>query len=180
MKDFFKYVGEFLRVYPQIRLNKTEEIWIRDETMKQLGLSNINQMRDRFEGQAFFDKTLKNVGGLISIQKHLNLPVEDITKIDFSNFQPKLTINNDIINVFVFEFGTLPLINIDELKNKTFFVIQKDNVTFNLCGYTDINIIQNNIVNTNIEKSSQANNKNFIGFKKLNKPESLLNNQPDY
>jgi len=174
MKVFLKYIGEFLRTYPQIRLNRGDEVWIRDETMKQLGLTNLNQMRDRYEGQAFFDKTMMNVGGLIAIQKHLNLPLEDITKIDFSNFRSKLKINNEIIDVFVFEFGTLPLINIDEINNKTFFVIQKDRITFSLCGFATTDIIKKNLIKTSIERSSQANNMNFNGFKFLNKSEDLL------
>ena len=174
MKVFLKYVGEFLRTYPQIRLSRGDEVLIRDETMQQLGLTNLNQMRDRYEGQAFFDKTMMNVGGLISIQKHLNLPVEDITKLDFSGFQPKLKINDEIIDVFVFEFGTLPLIDIDEINNKTFFVIQKDRITYNLCGFATTNVIKQNMINTSIERSSQANNMNFIGFKFLRKSEDLL------
>jgi len=174
MKEFFKYVGEFLRTYPQVRINRTEEIWIRDEVMKHLGLTNINQMRDRYEGQAFFDKTLMNFGGLITLQKHLKLPITDVTKIDLGGFQPKLEINNKVIDVLVFEFGTLPLIDINQIKNTTFFVIQKDRVTFNLCGYTEIDTIKNNLISTSIEKSSQANNMSFIGFKELIKAEKLI------
>lgn len=174
MKVFLKYVGEFLRTYPQIRLNRNDEILIRDESMKHLGLTNLNQMRDRYEGQAFFDKTMMNYGGLIAIQKHLNLELTDIKNINLNDFQPKLLINDKTIDVFVFEFGTLPLIDIDQLKNSTFFVIQKDRFTFNLCGYTDLETIKNNLVRTSIERSSQANNMNFIGFKQLNKAEDLI------
>ena len=174
MKIFLNHVGEFLRTYPQIRLNRGDEAWIRDVTMKQLGLDNLNQLRDRFEGQAFFDRTMMNVGGLISIQKHLNLRIEDITKLDFSNFHPKLKINDEVVDVYVFKFGTLPLIDIDEINNTTFFVIQKDRVTFNLCGFTTKEIIKKNMIRTHIERSSQANNMNFIGFKSLSNPEDLL------
>lgn len=174
MKFFFKYVGEQLRTYPQIRLNRGDEVLIRDETMKQLGLENLNQLRDKFEGQAFFDRTLMNIGGLIAIQKHLKMDIEDITKIDFSNFHPKLKVNNNTIDVHVFKFGTLPLIDIDNINNITFFVIQKDRVTFNLCGFADIEVIKSNMINTHIERSSQANNMNFTGFKFLSKPEDLL------
>ena len=174
MKVFLKYVGEFLRTYPQIRLNRNEEILIRDESMKHLGLTNLNQMRDRYEGQAFFDKTMMNYGGLIAIQKHLELEITDLKKINLNGFQPKLHVQDKIIDVFVFEFGTLPLIDIDQLNNSMFFVIQKDRYTFNLCGYTDLDTIKNNLIPTSIERSSQANNMNFIGFKQLKKAEELI------
>ncbi|MBN4070303.1 hypothetical protein JYT76_01345 [Olleya sp. AH-315-F22] len=67
MKLFLKYLGEFLRLYPQIKFTKNEEIIIRDSAMDHLGLTNLNQMRDRYEGQFFFEKTMKNIGGLIEI-----------------------------------------------------------------------------------------------------------------
>lgn len=175
MKEFLKYVGEYLRTYPQIRFNRNYEISIRDESMKHLGLTNLNQLRDRYEGQAFFDKTLMNIGGLWAIQKHLKLPLIDIEKTALGGFQPKLLIDNQLIDVLVFEFGTLPLININDFKNPVFFVIQKDRITFNLCGFTDIKVIKDNLIKTSIEKSSQANNMSFIGFKYLLKAENLVN-----
>lgn len=174
MKVFLKYIGEFLRTYPQIKLNKNDEILIRDESMRHLGLTNLNQMRDRYEGQAFFDKTMMNYGGLIAIQKHLNLPLTDIKRINLDDFQPKLYIEDKTIDVFVFKFGTLPLIDIDKINNAMFFVIQKDRFTFNLCGYSDLETLNNNLIRTSIERSSQANNMNFIGFKQLKKAEDLL------
>lgn len=176
MKEFLKYLGEYLRTYPQIRFNKNSEILIRDASMKHLGLTNLNQLRDRYEGQAFFDKTLTNIGGLMAIQKHLKLPLIDIESTNLGGFQPKLIIDDIVIDVLVFEFGTLPLIDINKIKNSVFFVIQKDRFTFNLCGFTNVDVIKDNLINTSIEKSSQAENMSFIGFKNLTKPEDLLIN----
>ena len=68
----------------------------------------------------------------------------------------------------------MPLIDIDEINNKTFFVIQKDRITYNLCGFATTNVIKQNMINTSIERSSQANNMNFIGLKFLRKSEDLL------
>lgn len=177
MKVFLKYVGESLRTYPQIRLSRNDEVLIRDACMTHLGLTNLNQLRDRYEGQAFFDKTLMNFGGLLAIQKHLTLPLTDINEINLDGYQPKLKIKGKIIDIIVFPFGTLPLINVNQIINSTFFVIQKDRVTFNLCGFTDVEIIKENLVNTHIESSSQANNMNFIGFKQLSKPEDLISEE---
>lgn len=170
MKEFLKYTGEYLNTYPQIRFKRNDEILIRDESIKHLGLTNLNQLRDRYEGQAFFDKTLMNLGGLMAIQKYLELPLIDVKKTKLGGFKPKLIINNDIFDVLVFEFGTLPLIDLNDIKNPIFFVIQKDRITFNLCGFTDIKVIRDNLVRTSIEKSAQGNYMNFIGFKHLISP----------
>jgi hypothetical protein len=167
MKLFLKHIGEFLRKYPQIRFTRNDEILIRDATVKHLGLDNLNQLRDRYEGQAFFDKTMMNVGGLISIQKHLNLPIVDFTKIDLSNFQPKIELNEELIDIHVFEFGHLPIINIDKIERPVFFVIKKDRITFTICGLATKEVIENNLVATSVEKSAKIKNMNFIGFKFL-------------
>ena len=82
MKLFFKYIGEYLRLYPQVKFSKTDEVLIRNSAMSHLGLTNLNQMRDRYEGQAFFEKTMKNIGGLMALQKHLNLAIIDFDKAE--------------------------------------------------------------------------------------------------
>ncbi|WP_298904395.1 hypothetical protein [uncultured Psychroserpens sp.] len=167
MKLFLKYIGEFLRTYPQIRFTRNDEILIRESVMKHLGLDNLNQLRDRYEGQAFFEKTMMNVGGLISIQKHLNLPIVDFTTINLKDFQPKINLNGDLVDVHVFEFGSLPLINIDNIKRPVFFVIKKDHITFTICGLATKDVVRENLERTHIEKSSTVNNMSFIGFKHL-------------
>ena len=174
MKSFFKYAGEFLRTYPQIRITTREEILIRDECMKHLGLTNLGQLRDRYEGQSFFDKTLMNIGSLMAIQKHLGLSLIDVSQIDLGDFKPKLIINDQEIDVLVFDFGTLPLVNMDNLDRDTFFVIQKDRVTFNLCGVASKETIKENVIDTHIERSTYANNMNFIGFSYLSSTEEII------
>ena len=77
MKLFFKHIGEYMRLYPQVRVTRTNQVLIQNSVMKHLGLTNLNHMRDRYEGQAFFDKTMKNVGGLCSLQKYLKLDTLD-------------------------------------------------------------------------------------------------------
>lgn len=167
MKLFFKYIGEHLRLYPQVRFTKNDEILIRNSAMNHLGLTNLNQMRDRFEGQAFFEKTMKNIGGLMALQKHLNIELIDLDKANLTDFQPYIKLNGKKILVNVFDFGTLPLIKINEIKNPTFFIIQKDNLTFLLCGLASIEVIKNNLIETSIVKSSTDKYMDFTGFKFL-------------
>lgn len=167
MKLFLKHIGEFLREYPQIKFTRNDEILIRDSAVKHLGLTNLNELRDRYEGQAFFEKTMMNVGGLIAIQKHLNLPTVDFTQIDLSDFQPTIELNGELIDIHVFEFGSLPLINIDNIKKSVFFIIKKDRLTFTICGLASKDVIKNNLASTSIEKSSMVKNMDFTGFKFL-------------
>lgn len=167
MKLFFKYMGEHLRLYPQVRFTKNDEILIRNSAMNHLGLTNINQMRDRHEGQAFFEKIMKNVGGLMALQKHLNIELINLDKVNLSNFRPYIKLNGKKILVNVFDFGTLPLTKLNEINNPSFFIIQKDNLTFLLCGLASKEVIKNNLIETSIVKSSSDEYMEFTGFKFL-------------
>ena len=151
MKSFFKHAGEFLLKYPQISINSTDEMLVRDECMKHLGITNVRQLNDRYEGQAFLNKTLKNVGSVMVIQRYLGIPVINVRKTDLGDFKPKLVINNKEFTVLVFQFGTLPLVDIDNLSENTFFIIQKDRVTFNLCGFAKREIINENVIAVSFE-----------------------------
>ncbi len=169
MKLFFKYVGEYLRLYPQIRFSKTDEILIRNSAMNHLGLTNINQMRDRYEGQAFFEKTMKNIGGLMALQKHLNRELIDLDKANLGDFQPYIKLDGKKVDINVFDFGTLPLINMNEIKNPVYFIMQKDNLTFLLCGFATKKVIMNNLIETSTVQSSTDKFMEFAGFQLLEK-----------
>lgn len=169
MKLFFKYIGENLRLYKQIRFSKNDEILIRNSAMNHLGLTNLNQMRDRYEGQAFFEKTMKNVGGLLALQKFLKTDLIDFNKVNLTDFQPFIEIDGKKIDIIVFDFGTLPLVKVNDIKNPIYFIIQKDSLTFLLCGYATIDIVNENLISTSIVKSSTEKYMSFIGFKYLKK-----------
>ena len=169
MKLFFKYIGEYLRLYPQIRFSKTDEVLIRNSAMNHLGLTNLNQMRDRYEGQAFFEKTMKNIGGLMSLQKHLNLELVDLDRVNLGDFQPYIKLDGKKVNINVFDFGNLPLIKIKDIKNPVFFIIQKDSLTFLLCGLATKDVVKNNLIDTSVVQSSTDEYMDFVGFKFLEK-----------
>ena len=169
MKLFFKYIGEYIRLYTQIRFTKNDEILIRNSAMNHLGLTNLNQMRDRYEGQAFFEKTMKNVGGLIALQKHLEYDLIDLEKVDLTDFQPYIELNGEKVLINVFDFGTLPLIKMNEINYPIFFIIQKDNLTFLLCGLASKEVVRDNLVETSIVKSGTEKYMDFTGFKFLKK-----------
>jgi hypothetical protein len=99
LKLFLKYIGEFLRTYPQVRFAKSDQIPIQKAVLNHLGLTNLNQMRDRYEGQAFFEKTMKNIGGLMALQKHLNMKPIELDKTNLNDFQPYIKLNGEKIKV---------------------------------------------------------------------------------
>ncbi|GGG56276.1 hypothetical protein [Bizionia arctica] len=167
MKLFLKYLGEYLRSYPQVKFSKNDAIQIRDSAMGHLGFTNINQLRDRYEGQSFFDKTMKNIGGLMAVQKYLNKELIDVDKANLTDFHPYIKLNDTKIDVHVFDFGTLPSLKVDDINDTVFFIIQKDNLTFLLCGFASVEVIKQNLIETCIVRSSTDYYMDFTGFKFL-------------
>ena len=172
--EFLKHTGEFLRQYPQIRLTMNEEYAVRNSVLNSLGLKNLNQLRDRFEGQTFLDKTIKNYGGLVACQKHLNIPVTTIDDLNIKDFKPQIKGKNGLYDIKVFDFGALPVLDLNGIKNPLIFVIQKDKSTFSICGYGNMDLVLNNLVDSNNESVNSVSLKNFIGFGDLKPIEEIL------
>ncbi|WP_370001021.1 hypothetical protein [Winogradskyella sp.] len=172
--EFLKHTGEFLRKYPQVRLTMNEEFAIRDSVLSFLGLNNINQLRDRYEGQAFWDKTLKNYGGLVACQKHLGIEVTTINELNIKDFKPQIIGKDSVYDIKVFDFGQLPDLELKSVKNPIIFVIQKDKSTFSICGYGSKQLILDNLVDSSNETVNSVNLKKFIGFKALNSIDDIV------
>ena len=92
-----------------------------------------------------------------------------MNKTNLTDFQPYIKLNDKKIIINVFGFGTLPLIKINEIKNPIFFIIQKDTLTFLLCGLAPVEVVKNNLIETSIVKSSTFKHMNFTGFEFLKK-----------
>ncbi|MDO1502130.1 hypothetical protein Q2T40_18495 [Winogradskyella maritima] len=167
MKLFLRHLGESLRSYPQIRFTKNDEILIRDSAISHLGHDNLNQLRDRFEGQAFFEKTMRNIGGLMALQKHLKVSPFDFNNANLKDFLPYIKVDGQRIDINVFEFGQLPMVKVKEVNNPIYFIIQKDSLTFLLCGYAPKTVVNEHLVETLVETSSTDELMEFVGFQHL-------------
>tara|TARA_Y100000815_G_C13341144_1_gene499982 strand:- start:2619 stop:3146 length:528 start_codon:yes stop_codon:yes gene_type:complete len=174
ISEFLKHTGELLRKYPQVRLTFSQEQAIRNTVLSVLGLNNINQLRDRYEGQAFWDKTLKNYGGLVACQKHLGIEVTSIENINIRDFKPQIKGKDSIYDIEVFDFGQLPDLELKSIKNPTIFVIQKDKSTFSICGFGNKQLILENLVDSSNETVKSVELKKFIGFKVLSPIDDIL------
>ena len=97
----------------------------------------------------------------------MNVEQTDIEQVDLANFKPYIELDNKKIIINVFDFGDLPSVDIKEIKTPTFFIIQKDNLTFLLCGLASKEVIVNNLIESSSVKSNSHLFKNFIGFKFL-------------
>ena len=66
-------------------------------------LKNINQLRDRFEGQAYMDKIMLKLTGLFVLEKHLNIGITELPIfLDDSNELSIVRFNNKKYRIISF------------------------------------------------------------------------------
>lgn len=161
MNLFIKYLSGKIVELPQIVISKTLEKEVQNYCIEKLGLKDIGDLRDKFEGQAYLDKRLNKVSAYFAASEYLLLPKLEINKIiEMNNLSIKW--NNRNINIEVFKFGELP--ELTKANDSVLFVLQKDKYKFSICGIATIDIL--NDVSNYIENKGKS---YFIGFDKLEK-----------
>ncbi len=137
--------------------------------IKKLGLENINEVRDRFEGQAYLDKILLSMTSKYILKNYLaNEMILDIDTISSPEKQNIVTIEETIYQLVPFYFGSLPSLTSQSNLPLIFCSIRPDFRNGSIFGYLkrysinneDLFLIKSIGVETNYE---------FIGFKNLEK-----------
>lgn len=152
MHDFVKYVLPHNSSFVQYKLSRADESKIINRTIESLGLIDLNQLRDRFEGVAFLENTMKRVVPLLILSKLLKLEL-----ISLSTFQPKKLTNKISISQFefevkVFDYGTIPKFKILNTLPQLLFM-RRDPYSYLFCG-----IATTKLLNKETEKKFDGNN----------------------
>lgn len=171
MNDFKTIFKESLLTLPHIKLNRITELDIQKCTLSILELKDMGKLRDRYEGQAFYDDKLLKINSYLSCLEYLKEKKPMITPDFVKNFKPIINFNDEIIVVVAFKLGTLPSLKTIENKKRRIFVIQKSPITYSICGIASLEILNN--------PSNYINHKNngleaeFIGFSQLEIEQSI-------
>ncbi len=100
---------------------------IQNVVVKKLGLQNINQLRDRFEGQKFMDQVMLLMTGIYVLEKSLNADIIIQKGFPFGREnQNIITIGNKSYHLIVSYFGYLPSIVIQPKLPLVFCGIRTD------------------------------------------------------
>jgi hypothetical protein len=135
--DFFKKILPFIPSFIQVKIDRQLILKVTDKILTKLNMSSISSLRDRFEGVAYYDKTLKKVGGLYTIHKLVKTEKFDF---DINKDCKEVEIHNEKFEILLFKFGHLPKLNISSNKNKI-VVMQKNDNCFYFCGVFELHKI---------------------------------------
>jgi hypothetical protein len=162
--NFFKYIGEHLRTYPQFILSRVVLKEIQERTLVRLGMTDMGQLRDRFEGQAFYSDMVKKIGSLYACHNYLGMDKPVLSERMFIDFKPEILIAGVKHKILTFNYGECPELEAGESKLPIIFVVQKNENTFSVAGTADMQTLDKN---PNFIFVKSGNRTEFIGFDEL-------------
>ena len=176
MKNFLsKILTHRDSFYPE-SISQNEKIKITEIVVKHFNLKDANQLRDKFEGVAFLNNFINNLGGVLCLGKCLRIDFIDLKTTNPLNFSNIVKIGSKKFEVITFNYGEFPLID-PKSKYPVIFIINKDYQKFWIAGVANLKILNDNSnhkkMYTGLMKSNDKTN--FIGFDLLLKINSLKN-----
>lgn len=165
---FHKYAKEFLSC-EKINIPSSFRLKVQDMVTKKLNLQNLNEVRDRFEGQAYLDKTMLSMASKYILKIYLtNELILDIDNINNTIKQNIMSIDETVYQLVPFYFGTLPKLHTPSNLPLIFCSIRTDFRNGSVFGYLDSYSMNDKDLFL-LNSSGLMPNYEFIGFKKLKK-----------
>lgn len=162
---YYKVLGEKIVDCPQIKVSSATDNQIKDCVVEVVGVRDLGQLRDKFEGQAFLDDKLFKLQAYNACLNYLGKPLPKISKDYIENFKPIIRSENEILVMVPFRVETLPNMRIMEYKQPRIFVLHKGGFMYSIMGIASLDVLNNKSNYTNIDSSGLTGD--FIGFDKL-------------
>jgi hypothetical protein len=136
MTNFLSELKKCWSTLKIVKLTINDASTIRECVIKSLNLSNATELRDKFEGMAFYENFYQKVSGIIAVEKVLNLKLIDWGSIDPKNYSPIINLFDRSFHVVTAKFGIFPIIQ-QPILNPIILLIQKEEKVLWLIGYSD-------------------------------------------
>lgn len=165
LKEFLQFISPYLISYPKIKIDfKTSQI-VDNCVLKHLKVDNIYKLKDIYEGNSYYESFKIRTFSEVAVEKILNINYIDWNKKElYKKYKPLLNIGDNKIEVIGAEYGQLPFINKDCLKEVIICLVALDR-TVSVCGYINLEteniqyLKSNNVVLKGLGK--------FISFDKI-------------
>ena len=156
--------------FEQISLKIREELKIQTRVLELLGLSDMGQLRDKYEGERYYQSFRRKVMGLLALEEFLKIAFLNINAVN-KEFTPIIKIKSIEIEVITTEFGELPLLDKNPRKPVILIYLISPRRLI-ICGFVSIEAIRKNL--ESIQASSSNRGKAvFNGFSEIQQFKSL-------
>lgn len=143
MKNYIKYVLPFKNSFRKIEINRRELTSLENLVVKHLNVRDLNELRDKFEGQAFLDNFIHKALPIIGMEKYLKKNFINLENRRLDQIKSEIIVNNTVINLIKFD-NQLPLI--DAANNQPYiFMYSSQKQILELCGFATAEDVKNNL-----------------------------------
>lgn len=168
-KEFSIYALNLILKKKPIDLPTGLRIQIQNLAVKKLGLRDLFQLKDRFDGQAYMDNLMIKIFSLYIVSKTIDInstnfdDLESIINDDFT----RVEFENKYYRIIPFYFGTLPIVYPTITDPIIFCAIKNDFKSGICCGILNNFQFTNETIFLPRYRVTSVEAKKFIGFDKL-------------
>lgn len=141
-----KIILNQLTHFNRVNIPKYIESKIQSTALVHLDLSDMGKLRDRMEGQSYYNKLRTDIVAEFAFENIIGIRSFDWEKRNHKGFQrKKYFFDNKQLNLIAFENESLPKISIDHVENCVFIYVSVDRVFMsNLATKSYLNQISKN------------------------------------
>lgn len=173
---FFLQVINRLKEYPYHKITRKESEPLSKIVVSHFGLHDKFQLKDKFEGEAFYKNASCVFVSILSIKKLINLDF-DLTSIAIGLLNnPIIELSGKRFRIVNFSFGQMPRFTFDEewINDGLIFSMHRDEFSCYICGYIDKKLLIEKYANIKFDVTSmKVNVKEFVDFDLLTSINSL-------
>ena len=140
-KLYIKYVGEKIKGYPHYNVPRQLELKAQEIVLKELALKDMGQLRDKFEGQAYYDKKFKIVFGASVAYQYFEKPLPSFEFISSNSDLLTISHKNQKYEIIVSETGLLPDFSTKKVKHPVVIVFSHSSTKGCIAGIAPKSIL---------------------------------------
>ena len=140
MKEFINTVLKHRENYINESITYREYDQLKKKVMKTLGLSDMGELRDKYEGEAFLNNFVLKIISVLILQKILNRELINLEEVNPKDYMPVVNISGVDINVITCEYGELPIIQKDN-RNPAILNVKRKQKDVWICGYASVDVL---------------------------------------
>lgn len=159
--------------FRKLTLYSRDTVLIQKKILQFLKVNDLGELRDKYEGVAYFNKLSLKLYSIIALERYLGIKILDIENLPTGDVDFNITDEDMYISVIPFYSPDLPLIKRDD-KSPSIITFFKDTRSLFLCGYLSgkEKVNKKNLRSLNSPVWKDRNE--FIGFEKLKMFDNLI------
>ncbi|MCT4139363.1 hypothetical protein HZP65_01255 [Elizabethkingia anophelis] len=141
MKEFVELLLKYKMNFDIIDIPYKDIHLIQKKVLSKLKLNNLNELRDRFEGMDFYERTLQRCLPILALEKKIKRQIIDWVNVDIDDIKQVIDIDGRMVSTNIVKYGHLPLFDIDN-SLPTIFFVHNDKKEVWICGFASSDTLQ--------------------------------------